>query len=160
MTETAAAAPAASVQFYHLLTTPMDRALPRLLEKAYASGFSILLLAADTAQAEHLNQLLWTYDPGSFLPHGSQADDHAGLQPIYISTSTDTPNNPRLLAVLNGQMLENPERYERILDIFDGTDPKAVELARLRWSNYKNKAFSVTYLRQNETGGWDKKSVA
>lgn len=151
---------AASVQFYHLLTTPLERALPRLLEKAVASGFRAVLLAASEEQAEHLNQLLWTYDPGSFLPHGSAADGNAAHQPIYISTRGEAPNGARLLAVLNGQIPEDPGLYERIIDIFDGRDEEAVQQARLRWGNYKNTNCSMTYLRQNDTGGWDKKTVA
>src|SRR5437870_3857428 len=72
------------VQFYHLTATPLERALPKLLEKALAGGFRVLLVAESEERIEQLNQLLWTYDPGSFLAHGSRKDGHAEEQPILL----------------------------------------------------------------------------
>lgn len=149
-----------SIQFYHLLTTPLERALPRLLEKAYSSGFKTLLLAESEERAESLNQLLWTYDPDSFLPHGTPKDGHANMQPILIATSPDAAPEAKLLVVTNGATPEKPEAFERILDMFDGRDVQAVEQARTRWTAYKNAGHDVAYLRQNESGGWEKKAVA
>jgi very-short-patch-repair endonuclease/DNA polymerase IIIc chi subunit len=75
-----------TIQFYHLLSTPLERALPKLLEKAFAGGFKTLLVADSDEHIEQLNQLLWTYDPNSFLPHGSVADGQAERQPILLVT--------------------------------------------------------------------------
>ena len=145
------------VQFYHLTTTRLDRALPKLLEKAVAGGYRVLLLTASEEQAEQLNQLLWTYDTGGFLPHGTMASGQPEKQPILISTGFDAPNQANLLAVTNGAMPPEPERFERILDIFDGSDAEAVIHARTRWKQYKDRGHAITYLRQTEAGGWDKK---
>ena len=68
----------AEIGFYHLLTTPLERALPRLLERARAQGYRIVVRAASPERVEHLNALLWTYDEASFLPHGSARDGNAG----------------------------------------------------------------------------------
>ena len=62
------------IGFYHLLTTPLERALPRLLERACSQGHRIVIRAASSERVEHLNALLWTYDEVSFLPHGSARD--------------------------------------------------------------------------------------
>jgi len=144
------------VQFYHLTATPLDRALPKLLEKAVSGGYKILLVTGSDAQAEHLNHMLWTYDPGSFLPHGTTAGGHAGQQPILISTTFDAPNQANLLAVTNGAIPEHPETFERILDIFDGNDQQATENARSRWKTYKGSGHTISYLKQNQAGGWEK----
>jgi len=61
-----------------------------------------------------------------------------------------------LLAVTNGTMPEKPESFERILDIFNGNDSQAVEKARARWSAYKNAGHDISYMRQSESGGWEK----
>ena len=151
---------ATSVQFYHLLTTPLERALPKLLEKAYAGGFKTLLVADSEERVEQLNQLLWTYDQDSFLPHGSEKDGQAELQPILLSTRMDASPDAKLLLVTNGISADRPEAFERILDMFDGRDATVVENARTRWTTYKNASCEVTYLRQTESGGWEKKAVA
>jgi len=75
-----------AIQFYHLTATPLERALPKLLEKAVAGGFRTLLVDESDARVEQLNQLLWTYDAGSFLPHGSAKDGRAEEQPILLAT--------------------------------------------------------------------------
>ncbi|NBO18637.1 MAG: DNA polymerase III subunit chi [Proteobacteria bacterium] len=147
-----------NIQFYQLLTTPLDRALPKLLEKAAGSGFRTLLTASGPEQAEYLNQLLWTFDPASFLPHGVAGEGHEALQPVLISTEEAALNEAKLLVVTDGRMAQSPENYERIADIFDGRDATSLEAARLRWSQYKEKGFSMTYLRQTDNGGWDKKA--
>lgn len=148
-----------AVQFYHLTATPLERALPKLLEKAVAGGFRVLLWAESEERADRLNQLLWTYNPGSFLPHGSLRDGHAEEQPIFISTGLDAPNGAKLLVVTDGRMPEKPEAFERIIDIFDGNDAEAVASARLRWTAYKNAGHEVSYLRQNDAGGWEQKAA-
>ena len=69
----------AEVGFYHLLSTPLERALPRLLERALGQGHRIVLHAGSAERVEHLNALLWTYDESGFLPHGAARDGNAGL---------------------------------------------------------------------------------
>src|SRR5579871_5220024 len=107
-----------NVQFYHLTATPLERALPKLLEKAYAGGYRTLLLAGSEEQAERLNQLLWTYHPGSFLPHGSLKDGHSDRHPILITTKIENLNNANILAITDGTMPPQPQAFERILDMF------------------------------------------
>lgn len=147
-----------SVQFYQLLATPLERALPRLLEKAVGAGFRIVLSAETPERVEMLNQLLWSYDPGSFLPHGSREDGPPEEQPIYLTTGTERPNAARLLVVTDGKWPDNAGEFERIVDIFDGNDAAALEAARARWGSYKNQNFSMAYMKQNDAGGWDKKA--
>ena len=173
-----------TIQFYHLTATPLERALPKLLEKAYGGGFTTLLVADSEEYVEHLNQLLWTYDPGSFLPHGSVKDGNVEQQPILLVTAEflqtyppltppvhggrTLPPRPRggwggesyhnLLLVTNGAIPENPNDFERILDIFDGNDTQAVAKARTRWTDYKKNGCELAYLRQTESGGWEKKA--
>jgi DNA polymerase-3 subunit chi len=149
-----------AVQFYHLLTSPLDRALPRLLEKAYGAGFRVLLVTSSDEHAEHLNDLLWTYNQDSFLPHGTSKDGHSESQPIFISTTSESPNNARVLVVTDGSTPENVGSFERVLDMFDGNNPEALAKARQRWVLYKNNGHSVTYMRQTESGGWEQKAVA
>jgi len=150
----------AQIQFYHLTATPLERALPKLLEKIIAGGFRAAVVAESEARVEQLNQLLWTYDPGSFLPHGSAKDGHDEDQPIYLSTSVQTPNRANILVITNGVNIEGSEAVERVVDIFDGNNPDALNAARKRWQDYKNAGYALSYLQQSESGGWQQKAVA
>ena len=44
--------------------------------------------------------------------------------------------------------------YERIVLLFDGEDPDAVEAARARWSEAKAAGAEVTYWQADEKGRW------
>ena len=72
----------AEVGFYHLLTTSLERALPRLIERAWSQGYRIVVRAASPERVEHINAALWSYGEASFLPHGSARDGNAEVQPI------------------------------------------------------------------------------
>ena len=147
-----------SVQFYHLTATPLERALPKLLEKAVASGMRTLLLADSEAYAKRLNELLWTYDPASFLPHGGTDEPNPQTQPILVSASSKAENEAALLVVTNGAIPDNYADFQRIIDIFDGNNPQAVEAARSRWTQYKKGQHELAYMRQTEAGGGEKKA--
>lgn len=146
----------AAIQFYHLTATPLERALPKLLEKAYGAGLRTLLVAESDERIDQLNQLLWTYDPGSFLPHGSLKDGQSQDQPILLATTIERANNPNLLLVTDGRTPPDAGSFERIIDIFDGANEQTIANARARWANYKEAGHQLAYLRQTENGGWDK----
>ena len=65
------------IAFYQLRRTPLEKALPKLLEKVLESGRRAVVLAASEERAEALNAALWTYEQGSFLPHGTARDGNA-----------------------------------------------------------------------------------
>lgn len=149
----------AAVHFYHLTTTPLERALPKLLEKCYASGQQTLLLARDDEQVEKLNQLLWAYDQDSFLPHGSIKDGNAEKHPILLAS--DIPEHAagrKILFITNGVAIENVDARERIIDMFDGSREESLQAARVRWKQYKEKALELFYYQQTSNGNWEKKA--
>ncbi len=51
------------VGFYHLLTTPLEKALPGLLVKALDGGMRAVVLAGSDERVEALCAALWTFDP-------------------------------------------------------------------------------------------------
>jgi len=148
-----------AVQFYHLTTTPLERALPKLVEKAYATGKRVLLVD-ETERLESLNQLLWTYSTITFLPHGSVKDPLPEEQPILLAPTPANTNHAEILLVTDGTQVSHTEPFSRVLDIFDGNDKEAVEKARARWKTYQSAGHTLTYMRQTEQGGWEEKAVA
>ncbi len=92
----------AEVGFYHLRTTPLERALPSVLERGLAGGHRIVVIAASTERVDHLNGLLWTYGDESFLPHGSARDGFAERQPIWLTAADENPNRASMLVLVDG----------------------------------------------------------
>jgi DNA polymerase-3 subunit chi len=146
----------AEIGFYHLLATPLERALPRLLERARAGGYRIVVRAASSERIEHLSAFLWTYDEASFLAHGSAKDGNAAHQPIWLSERAENPNGAAMLVLVDGVEAEDLTAFTRIADLFDGNDPTAVEGARERWRRAAAQGHTLTYWQQTEAG-WEKK---
>jgi len=149
------------IQFYHLTATPLERALPRLLEKAIAAGFRSLVVCGSEEKAAWLDDVLWTYDGGSFLPHATAKFGQAEAQPVFLAAdAAQNPNSATLLAVTDGSSPESLPGYQRVIDIFDGANEEAVARARTRWSAYKQQGHTLSYLRQNASGSWEQKDAA
>jgi DNA polymerase-3 subunit chi len=146
------------VSFYHLTATPLEAALPRLLEKVLANGLRAVVMAGSSERVEALNAQLWTYNPGSFLPHGSAADGNAADQPIWLTDKDENPNGATVLVLTEGLRSERIAEFARCLDLFDGADAEAVAKARERWTECRARDFAVAYLQQTAAGGWEKKA--
>jgi DNA polymerase-3 subunit chi len=145
------------IGFYHLTRSPLERALPKLLEKVYASGARAVVVAGSSERVASLDSVLWTYDPASFLPHGTARDGEAADQPIWITDSDENPNGATILVLTDGAASERVGSFDRCLELFDGNDEAAVGAARTRWRQYKDAGHGLTYWQQTAQGGWEKK---
>ena len=146
----------AEIGFYHLLATPLERALPRLLERGRAAGHRIVLRGGSPERVEHLNALLWTYGDASFLAHGSARDGNADRQPVWLTDGAEVPNGASMLVLVDGVAAADLGAFARVVDLFDGNDESAVTAARERWRQAKAAGHMLTYWQQTATG-WEKK---
>ena len=145
------------IAFYHLTHSPLEAALPRLLEKTLEAGKRAVVTAGSEERVESLNGHLWTYSQRGWLPHGSRQDGFADDQPIWLTTGEDRPNGATFLFLTDGAKASAPEVFERCFDLFDGNDPTAVEAARDRWRAYKDAGHALASWQQTDAGGWQRK---
>lgn len=147
------------IAFYHLTHSPLEAALPKLLEKTLEAGKRALVRTSSEARVEHLGGVLWTYDPASWLAHGSAKDGHAQDQPIWLTCTEENPNGAQFLFVADGASPEQVDGFERCFELFDGTRDDRVQNARQRWKAFKAAGHALTYWQQTERGGWQKKDT-
>lgn len=145
------------IRFYHMITKRLEQALPELLAKAITVQPRIVVKAGSRERIETLDSLLWTYDAGSFLPHGYIRDGNEAEQPIWLTTEDDNPNGAQMLVLADGVTSPHVKDYTLCCELFDGNDEDAVKAARARWSAYKADGHELTYFQQDEQGRWVKK---
>jgi len=145
---------ATTIQFYHLLSTSRERAVPKLMEKALSSGANVVMFAQSEAMLKTMSDALWSSDPASFLPHGSAKDGRVTEQPLYLTTAEENPNNAEILCILDGSSLASITSYTKVLDDFDGSKENEVAAARERWASYKAQGFALQYVKQQPGGNW------
>ncbi|MGE4061851.1 MAG: DNA polymerase III subunit chi [Rhodospirillaceae bacterium] len=145
------------VDFYHLQTSPVERALPQLLERILKTGERAVVMAASEDRVEALANTLWTYNPNTWLPHGTAKDGFAGRQPVWLTDREENPNGARFLVLTDGMASGRMGDFDRCLDIFDGNHPEMVTAARERWTAAKAAGHELHYWQQTENG-WTEKA--
>jgi DNA polymerase III subunit chi len=149
------------VLFYHLKGQTPEQVLPALLQKSLERGWRVVVQASSDERVEALDAHLWTWRDDSFLPHGTWRDAEAAEQPIMLTTTADNPNGATVRFLVDGaemtdDLADAGKGYERIVMLFDGDDPDAVEAARARWTKAKIAGAEVTYWRADENGRWQR----
>ncbi len=149
------------ISFYHLTSSSLEAALPKLMEKVYGSGKRALIAAENDEKTEEFNRILWTYHPQRFLPHGSNKDGNEADQPVFLCSSRHmkNPNNAEILVITDGSKPGGLEGFSRVLDIFDGNNADSLQQARTRWKQYKSEAMELSYFQQDAKGKWEKAEV-
>lgn len=112
----------------------------RLLRKALRSGKQ-LVVTGPPAVLNRLDQLLWTFDPGEFVPHarlraGQAVTPVLARTPIWLA---DTPADagPRdVLVNLGPAALDDAAGCPRVIEIV-ADEPDEVDAGRERWRRYK-----------------------
>lgn len=145
------------IRFYHMITKRLEQALPELLAKAITVQPRVVVKAGSRERIETLDNVLWTYDAASFLPHGAAHDGFESDQPIWLTTEDDNPNQAKMLILTDGAVSDHVAEYELCCELFDGNDEDAVAAARGRWTAYKAAGHDLTYFQQDEQGRWVKK---
>src|SRR6478735_11107170 len=146
------------VLFYHLQRQPLERVLPQLLERSLERGWRVVVQAASEERVDALDAHLWTFSDDSFLPHGTDREATAGEQPVLLMASDQNPNRATVRFLIDGTPLPgDAASYKRLVLLFDGNDPNAVNVARERWTAAKAQGFDVTYWQTDERGRWQRK---
>lgn len=146
------------IRFYHLTRGGLEEVLPRMLEATLARGMRAVVMVGSMERVESLAAHLWTYEPGSFLPHGSARDGAAPRQPVWLTAVDERPNGATYLFLSDGARCADVGSYERVSEIFDGRDDDAVAAARARWTEYREAGHALQYWQQGERGGWEQKA--
>jgi DNA polymerase-3 subunit chi len=143
------------VLFYHLQRQPLEKVLPVLLEKTLERGWRAVVQCGSRERAEALDAHLWTYAEDSFLPHGLAGEARAADQPILLTADAANPSSAPVCFLVEALPLpQDAMAYERIVFLFDGNDPDAVDAARARWKEAKAQGMTVAYRQQDERGAW------
>jgi DNA polymerase III subunit chi len=145
------------VDFYHLQASPLERALPPLLERVLGAGHRAVVLAASEARIEALASLLWTFRSDSWLPHGTRKDGTPGEHPVWLTEQDENPNGADVVVLTEGMVTGRTE-FVRCLDIFDGANEEALGAARGRWKEAKSQGHELHYWQQTDTG-WQEREL-
>lgn len=111
----------------------------RLLRKGWRSGRS--LAVSGQAQAlDQLDQLLWTFEPGEFVPHlrlqfGQAAPAHLLGTPIWLVDDALAAPWRDVLVHLGPAAAPEATKFKRLIEVV-GMSPEQTLAGRQRWRHY------------------------
>jgi len=111
----------------------------RLTEKAYLRELRVVLLSESTAEADAIDELMWTFNERSFVPHGIYRHDRPfdAATPVQLTPDLDGIDHADLLVNLSGRLPSRLERFSRIAEIIDA-DEERRRLGRERFKAYRD----------------------
>ena len=116
------------------------RVAARLADKAFQRGHRIFINAADESQARQLDELLWSFRPGSFLPHALLVEKDADT--VAIGWGQDPAGHNDLLINLQLEIPPFFSRFQRVAEVVT-QDPRSLEALRRSWQLYKARGYAL-----------------
>lgn len=111
----------------------------RIAEKAYSLGHEVFMHVPDQAAARRLDDLLWTFREGSFLPHALADGDPA---PVVIGAGVEPPATTFLLINLTAEVPAFFSRFERVAEVVS-EEPAIRDAGRERFRFYRDRGYSL-----------------
>lgn len=119
-----------------------NRIACRLADKAFRLGHRIYIYTGDGDTTRHLDQLLWTFSAGSFLPHTLTLDSGNNDTPVYIGHEQPPSGFEDVLISLAPEVPTFFSRFERVADVV-GTSSNEKQLARERYRYYRDRGYEL-----------------
>lgn len=130
------------VSFYVLPTESLkERYLfaCKLIEKVYHSGQFCYVLTDDAEQSQAIDDLLWTFRAGSFIPHQLYTGDIPALEQVLIGPLPAPAQWQKTVINLSSQCAN----AERVLEILDNSEATKAG-GRDRYRHYKEAGHNLT----------------
>jgi DNA polymerase-3 subunit chi len=108
----------------------------RLAEKAYRLKHRVHLHAESAVAAAELDELLWTFRQGSFVPHEVTQAGQPSQSPVTIGHGHGQPPDADLLVNLATEVPAFAAGYSRVAEIVEGAG-RALQLGREHFRLYK-----------------------
>jgi DNA polymerase-3 subunit chi len=124
----------------------------RLTEKAYQRDLRVAIVSGTLADARALDDLLWTFNERSFIPHQVCLDEHS-LDPatkVYLTALPTMVPSADLLVNLTDRLPAHWERYARIAEIIDA-DEERRRMGRERFKSYRDLKVALETHQLDET---------
>jgi DNA polymerase-3 subunit chi len=124
----------------------------RLTEKAYLRDMRVVIANDTLADAQALDDLLWTFNERSFIPHKICLDEQS-LDPatkVHLTVEPATVAGGDLLVNLTARLPLHFERFARVAEIIDA-DEERRRLGRERFKSYRDLKVALETHQLDET---------
>lgn len=133
------------VDFYVLpdaSATGRERFACRLADIAYRRGQRVYVYAQSKDQAQTLDNLLWTFQAGSFVPHGLHPSETEAETPVLVGHDGVPDSGHDVLINLAEAVPNFFSRYERVAELIN-QEPAGKHAGRERFRFYRDRGYAL-----------------
>jgi DNA polymerase-3 subunit chi len=134
---------------FYILEADSDDARLRLackiVDKATQLDHHVFINSASAEEAQQLDELLWTFSQGSFIPHRvvREALTEPPAEPVLIGLNQPpAPGRWDVLVNLAADVPDFFSRYERVAEVVDGNAARR-ERSRERYRFYRDRGYKL-----------------
>jgi DNA polymerase-3 subunit chi len=137
------------VLFVEVTARRMELRACEIAERIYTRGDRLQIMVADREQAVRLDDLLWTFRPGSFVPHGfSECDRDNFPPPVVITFEEKKIRGFECLLMLGYCTVETVGQFSRAIHLVVEDNPARLEASRRYWTQLKDAGFTVRHQKR------------
>lgn len=114
----------------------------RLAEKAMRQGHQVFINTGSARQLQQLDDLLWSFRPGSFLPHAVYAGAETAAVPVLLGHATEPAGCSDVLVNLAADVPPFFGRFNRVAELVAGEDAQR-HAARQRYRYYQDRGYTL-----------------
>jgi DNA polymerase-3 subunit chi len=132
------------IDFYALSDATPEARLQlacRLVEKAYHLGHRVYVHVGTQERARRLDDLLWTFRAGSFLPHALLREAPTDDEPIWIGFDTEACPSGEVLVNLADAVPPFYGSFQRVVEVVGHSEAERLG-ARERYRIYRERGHS------------------
>lgn len=130
------------VDFYILASGSREQTACKLIEKAYKLGHRIYIHTESKQQAKHVDELLWTFRDGSFVPHEQYQPGATSESPIQIGCHDSPETESEVLINLANEVPLFFSRFLRVAELV-GSEPISKTQGRDRFRFYRDRGYPL-----------------
>jgi len=131
------------VDFYILPeNSGRDRFACSIANKAWQSGNNVYIHTNSKQTAISLDDLLWTFQDISFIPHALADQSETPDTPVIIGWQAQAPDNFNVMINLTADIPAIAGRFARIVEIVAGSEEERA-VARNRYRNYRDSGHEI-----------------
>lgn len=126
------------IEFVKMERPEKARHLCELAEEFFLQGHRVLVMVEDDNQGVTLDQFMWTWKKGSFVPHVYDNGTQECLdEPVVIATREENTNGAQVLIAGRPCPLEFLRQFQVVIDFAEIHDAALREASRERFRAYR-----------------------
>jgi DNA polymerase-3 subunit chi len=114
----------------------------RLTDKAWRLGHRVYIHTESAQQTQQLDDLLWTFQQNSFVPHGVYRDAGDPQLPVLLGHDSEPDASHQVLINLAAEVPLFFSRFERVAELVNADDSVRRQ-SRGRYTFYKERGYPL-----------------